>query len=151
MNKILIPMTDYVLEKANDPMIIASDVQHQIVVEYYSLVDYASFLKQPLKLEMFIPCDDDGNVLEPVIQMDYIHQIEGYAPKHPQECYEHDLAIYKKALSKVIFKVGFENNNSYFFRNPNGTGTIEYNPNTKRFYFGLKTIENLTHLNLELK
>lgn len=29
-----------------------------------SIVKYANFLRQPLKLEMFINCDDDGNVLK---------------------------------------------------------------------------------------
>jgi hypothetical protein len=28
-----------------------------------SIVKYANFLKQPLKLEMFFPCDEDGNIL----------------------------------------------------------------------------------------
>jgi hypothetical protein len=106
MNKILIPMTEYVLKP------ILYKIQKEIIqcgseeseLENQANKTYAGFLKKPLKLEMFIPCDDDGNMLEPVIQMDYIHQIEGYSPKHPQECYEHDLAIYKKALSKVLFK-----------------------------------------------
>src|SRR5690606_19676303 len=26
--------------------------------------NYAQFLKQPLRLEMFVPCDEEGNVLE---------------------------------------------------------------------------------------
>jgi len=28
------------------------------------IYNYCNFLKQPLKLEMFVPCDDEGNVLE---------------------------------------------------------------------------------------
>ena len=27
------------------------------------IYNYANFLNQPLKLEMFVPCDEDGNVL----------------------------------------------------------------------------------------
>ena len=54
----LISMTDFVLEqdklmrnKLNDPITFTIKV-----------TDYALFLKQPLKLEMFVPCDEDGNV-----------------------------------------------------------------------------------------
>jgi hypothetical protein len=49
----LISMTDFVLEEvknwhANSPTII---------------INYANFLKQPLELWMFVPCDEDGNVI----------------------------------------------------------------------------------------
>lgn len=51
----LISMTDFVLEQyknnyhANTPT---------------RILKYANFLKQPLKIEMFVPCDEQGNVLE---------------------------------------------------------------------------------------
>ena len=51
----LISMTDFVLNLDNE------DLNEQKI---QSIFDYANFLKQPLKLEMFVPCDDDGNVLE---------------------------------------------------------------------------------------
>lgn len=35
--------------------------------------NYAEFLKQPLKLEMFIPCNDEGNVLKELIYSDQVH------------------------------------------------------------------------------
>ena len=52
----LISMTDFVLEqnKPGIPYLTAID----------KCINYAKFLKQPLKLEMFIPCDDKGNVLK---------------------------------------------------------------------------------------
>lgn len=34
---------------------------------------YAQFLKQPLELWMFVPCDEDGNVLEEPKAEDYLH------------------------------------------------------------------------------
>ena len=34
------------------------------VVQIRKIGNYAEFLKQPLKLEMFVPCDEEGNVLE---------------------------------------------------------------------------------------
>lgn len=48
----LISMTDFVLQQD------ITDIKQRD-----SIVKYANFLKQPLKLEMFFPCDEDGNIL----------------------------------------------------------------------------------------
>ena len=73
----------------------------------FSLVlNYANFLKQSLTLGMFVPCDLDGNVLEPVIKMDYTG-FEDYGAKYPVECYEYDLKKYEEAKQRVFFN-GFE-------------------------------------------
>lgn len=61
----LISMTDYVLCNSN----------------YNKVKNYAHFLQQPLKLEMFVPCDDEGNVM-----------IESFSKK------------YQEAKQKVLFK-----------------------------------------------
>lgn len=63
---------------------------------------YADFLKEHLKLEMFIPCDDNGKVLEQPI--DIYYRPDFGCQKYPQECYEEDLKTYEKALEKVLFK-----------------------------------------------
>lgn len=55
----LISMTDFVLEQ-NKKLKNATDAYDQ----YCKIVNYANFLKQPLKIEMFVPRDADGNVLE---------------------------------------------------------------------------------------
>lgn len=63
----------------------------EYVLERDSTNKYANFLNLNLKTEMFVPCDDEGNVLD--------------EPKPFYECsnpYE-DYKIYKKALSKVLF------------------------------------------------
>ena len=52
----LISMTDYVLLQHAE-----SSNQNEFEDKCFK---YATFLKQPLKLEMFVPCDEDGNVLE---------------------------------------------------------------------------------------
>lgn len=67
------------------------------------LFNYAKLLNQTLILGMFIPCDEDGNVLDVVIQMDYI-PFEGHPTKYPQELYEHDLKQYQEAKERVLFK-----------------------------------------------
>lgn len=64
--------------------------------EYRRLRDkYDIFLEQPLKLEMFVPCDDNGNVLEDIIGNGMIHN---YSEKVKQ---------YEQAKDKVLFD-GFD-------------------------------------------
>lgn len=56
----LISMTDFVLEQE-----LPTYMQNEEFEEaYYKLYNYANFLKQPLELWMFVPCDENGNVLE---------------------------------------------------------------------------------------
>lgn len=51
-------MTDFVLEQTKIN-------QFRDDCEFaYPVRKYANFLKQPLELWMFVPCDDNGNVLE---------------------------------------------------------------------------------------
>ena len=61
--------------------------------------NYANFLNQPLKLEMFVPCDEDGNVLEEpqlkTIQNSFDEIVEDY---DYDEC-----EVYKQAKDKVLF------------------------------------------------
>ena len=54
----LISMTSFVLQQAN-----YTDVSN-ISEKYATIWNYANFLKKPLKLEMFVPCDENGNVLD---------------------------------------------------------------------------------------
>lgn len=54
----LISMTDFVLENAKQPYVEGT--------KYKDLVNYAKFLKQPLNLGMFFPCDENGNIIEPL-------------------------------------------------------------------------------------
>ena len=53
----LIPMTDFVLKYYSDETM--DELQILDLIN-----NYATFLKQPLKLEMFVPCNENGNVLE---------------------------------------------------------------------------------------
>lgn len=55
----LISMTDFVFEIGNKD----ETTHRENLVHIYN---YAIFLKQPLKLEMFVPCDENGNILEDV-------------------------------------------------------------------------------------
>lgn len=83
----LISMTDFVIQEWEKDLY--TDDFTKIVK------NYADFLKQPLKLEMFIPCDDNGNVLEYIIGNGMIHN---YSEKVKQ---------YEQSKDKVLFD-GFD-------------------------------------------
>jgi len=56
----LISMTDFVLSQTTPDWLELCEFEENS----YKIYNYANFLKQPLELWMFLPCDDDGNVLE---------------------------------------------------------------------------------------
>lgn len=95
----LISMTDYVLEKVN------ADIPCDRGNILNSIANYANFLKQPLELCMFVPCNEDGNVLkEPT--MDLIRKrpltSEGW-----DSIYYRMKEEYQQAKERVLFE-GFE-------------------------------------------
>ena len=71
-------------------------------VNFISCHRYASFLKQFLQLWMFVPCDENGNVLE---FPDPIHTY-GLEPAD-YEYSDEDVEKYQKAKDRVLFE-GFE-------------------------------------------
>jgi hypothetical protein len=54
--KNLISMTDFILEQKT--------LKIMRLVKLQRIEKYAHFLQQPLELWMFVPCDNDGNILE---------------------------------------------------------------------------------------
>ena len=60
----LISMTDFVLEQKEK----LKNSEQGFNIEKYDFIinvcNYAKFLKQPLEQFMFVPCDENGNVLE---------------------------------------------------------------------------------------
>lgn len=57
-------MTDFVLDKLNN----TAPVNFITAIE--QIRNYAELLKQPLNKGMFVPCDEDLNVLEEIISFD---------------------------------------------------------------------------------
>ena len=94
----LISMTDFIIN-INE----ICPKENMEVIEWWGkkldvIENYAKFQKQPLKLEMFVPCDEDGNVLEePKIEEEYVdeHTTQIFAQ------YQYDL---DKAKEKVLFE-----------------------------------------------
>ena len=145
----LIPMTDFVLrinyiEKEIDQFFDSWRMKQLRIIE-----NYATFLKQPLKLEMFVPCDEDGNVLEdPKIEEEYVdeHTTQIFAQ------YQYDL---DKAKEKVLFE-GFKiydyKLNVFFYLGRRKT--LSYDKKRKDFItIGLlpETVEDLINISSQIK
>lgn len=101
----LISMTDFVLQQ-EDLFDLNNSLgrEFELRIRYNNNFKYAKFLKQPLKLEMFVPCDEDGEALEqPKCNICYTGT--------PDECHrskecsidETPFLNFKKAKDKVIF------------------------------------------------
>ena len=85
----LISMTSFVLQRD------ITDIKQRD-----SIVKYANFLKQPLKLEMFVPCDEEGDILEE--PTNYEKRLLNMMTEYNDEVY-----TYYQAKAKVLFE-GFE-------------------------------------------
>jgi hypothetical protein len=157
MENKLIGMTDYILNKNNIGMEVQS-ISHQHsdrTRRFYDIVKYAEFLKQPLTLSMFVPVGENGEVLEgnPLSP----------ATDEQWDKWESTRDQYKQALDKVLFK-GFEVNNLFngnksislflgFEEKPVYLHIFWFDSVTQKWHLckGLKTIENLCNLDIELE
>lgn len=147
--KTLISMTDFVLQ-FDKPVGYFEDQSDFLncQVDYMGKVmNYAQFLKQPLKLEMFIPCDDEGNFFEEPKIEDYFD--DGFNFEFNQKHFK-DVVLkeYYKAKEKVLFE-GIE------FERIDGVNFLKTNKDIFAFHdFNIKfkdlTVENLVQYNLQL-
>ena len=95
----LISMTDFVLKQSE--RIMNCELTH--LESHHQIVDYSNFLKQPLKLEMFVPCDENCNVLEEPEKYGWLQNVgsrNSYATE--QECI--DCETFHLAKEKVLFE-----------------------------------------------
>ena len=123
----LVPMTDFVNNVGN----MENYPSHENALSW--IYNYATFLRQPLKLEMFMPCDEKGNVLEePQMRPVKISFDEEDMDYDAQELYD-----YIKAKEKVLFE-GFE-----FVSRTDGTWLFKINGNFPRIVGKKLTIESL--------
>lgn len=150
----LIKCSDYVIKQGQELCPASMDLSvAKCVSDWRKTLNYANFLKRPLELGFFIPCDLDGNVLEKPKRSDYIGKEMEFTK---DELVERDLEQYQEALDRVLFE-GFEyeekehynilecNDFVITFSNPNGGSYNSFNE-----IWGDKTIEDLTELGLEL-
>lgn len=113
--------------------------------EYRRLRDnYDHFIGQPLKLGMFVPCDEEGNVLEEPKDYDLGLKFP-YSNKHSIECEK-----YQQAKERVLFE--FDGNlslirnktNFYIIEDKNGVYLRILKNKTKT------TIESLLKFSVEI-
>lgn len=112
----LISMTDFVLEQKKNSFygqIESSEILQRIE-------NYAEFLKQPLTLGIFVPCDEQGNFLK---EPDYTIYAGSFV-------FEDECKAYGKAKEKVLFKTEFKMDEA----------------NAKHFVSTFETIDNLAQL-----
>jgi hypothetical protein len=125
----LIPMTDFVLEQYSFDEQLYRDTLKNIV-------NYANFLKQPLTLGMFVPCDEDGKPLEEIKDQEYPNNVE----------YSEEIEQYDKARERLLFE-GFnydeEDDVVFYFDKSNHYNQIDLSEYDH-------TIEDLVDLNLPL-
>ena len=111
-----------------------------------SIVNYAQFLKQPLNIGMFVPCDEDGDILDE--PEDYELRLTNMMTEYNDEVYRH-----KQAKEKVLFE-GFELVRFIEKENPcyvvsNGENEVTFHIGLYNFSKGVRfanTIEDLIHI-----
>lgn len=114
-----------------------------VYLDWYEEIrtNFDKFLKQHLKLEMFVPCDEDGEILDE--PKDYEQRLPNIMTEYNDEIYR-----YKKAKEKVLVE-GIE------FRTNGGVNFLTINEDTFAFHdFNIKfkdlTVEFLVEYNLQL-
>ena len=143
----LVSMTYFVLEQTkNFNAVVYYDLETASINLIERIENYAMFLKQPLKLEMFVPIDQKGNVLEEPI----FHE-----PNNENEIGNYQILIdeYDEAKEKVLFE-GFELVRFIDKENPcyvvsNGENEVTFHIGLYNFSKGVnfaKTIEDLIHI-----
>ena len=108
--------------------------------------NFDNFLKQALKLEMFVPCDEDGEILDE--PRDYEQRLPNMMTEYNDEIYR-----YKQAKEKVLFE-GFEV--VRFIEKENPCYVVSNKENEVTFHIGLYTfskgvnfanrVEDLIHI-----
>ena len=130
----LISMTDFVLQ-IETKQCKSDDKEENLDL----IFNYATFLKQPLELWMFVPCDEDSNVLEkraPLIGM-----------------YDLKTIKYQEAKDRCLFDyvTVIFNNNIYLDVKLENGNVFRYVKKEKRFMYAQDyKIENLLGRNITL-
>jgi len=91
----LISMTDFVLKQKS---------REYSITAFSEVLKYAKLIKQPLELWMFVPCDEEGNVLEEPNGDNYRKDEEKLIPNFNYLKYKIDSEIYQQAKERCLFE-----------------------------------------------
>lgn len=139
----LIPMTNFVNNVGN----MENYPSHENALSW--IYNYATFLKKPLKLEMFVPCDDEGNILEePKIEEEDIdeHTTQIFAQ------YQYDFDKSKENVLFEGFKIYDYKLNVFFYLGRRKK--LSYDKKRKDFItigFLPETVEDLINISSQIK
>ncbi|MGV0964920.1 hypothetical protein [Empedobacter falsenii] len=147
----LISMTDFVLEQTE-----LYKLDKISVFDFALRVKkYAQFLKQPLILGVFVPCDEEGNVLK---ECTYLYDVYKNLSNDEKRDYKSRCEKYQQAKEKVLF----EGLIKMTFTSISGDKVVQYSKDNNfnlepileiredKIKFLFKTIEDLVILNLTL-
>lgn len=136
----LVSMVDYVKRKH------ISVIKEVITEKQFvnQVTNYANFLNRPLEISMFVPCDEEGNVLEQPSN-NWSYPMGSLNSDNKQR--GKDLRKYNEAKERVLFKgfKYFDNEGAYYTTNYDSCFLYHYELNNEEI-----TIEDLITNNLTL-
>ena len=99
----LISMTDFVLNQKQSESFNEKTFINESLISLEKIRNYANFLKQPLNIGMFVPCDDEGNFFEEPKKEEYFD--DGFNFEFNQKYFK-DVVLkeYYKGKEKVLFE-----------------------------------------------
>ena len=100
------------------------------------ICQYTDFITQPPTKGMFIPCDEEGNVLEEPKRIDYIGKEMEFTK---DELVKRDSLLFQQAKERVLFEL------------PNPFKANRKKENMKQFFDKFKTIEAAINAGVKLK
>lgn len=115
MENKLISMVDFVLKQSNNENLekhLCNENGHQFMNYWHSVFSYAKFIKQPLKLGMFVPCDEND------VPLDIPFNYDAYLMSMLKEDFNYneiDCMQYKQAKDRVLFEGFVYEKNGYVF------------------------------------
>lgn len=96
--KNLIPITDFIYQVGNNK----NNINYE--TDLAKIYNYNIFLRQELKLEMFVPCDENGNVLEKPDFTDGSYDDNGFGDVDKYR-YKENLKKYEEAKNNCLFEI----------------------------------------------
>ncbi len=103
----LISMTEFVLQEKENVEFHMNDTVLETGRLMQKVFKYAEFLRQPLTLGMFVPCDEDGNILKEITEPNKSDYWSDNDTVFSAELYRNNLEEFKKyqkAKEKVLFE-----------------------------------------------
>ena len=144
----LIPMVEFINNVGN----VENYPSHEKALSL--IYNYSTFLNQPLKLEMFVPCDEYDNVLETPKEPNIFWNNDEQDSQIWAE-YQYILDKYKQAKEKVLFE-GFDvydyKLQTFFYQQ--NKKKLSYDKKAQRFVTIenlLKNVEDLLLINFQFK